>query len=100
VAVVVTLIQTKQIVINIHKRNSTKTVETIQKKAVQTILKHSTNNTKNTVQAMQKHSTSNTKSTVQTIQKTQYIQYKKHGTINTKTVQTIQKTHYKPYKTQ
>jgi hypothetical protein len=66
VAAVLTLVQTKQTIINIHKRNNTK---------------HSTNNTKtqykqykNTAQTIQKHSTNNTK--------TQHKQY-----INT--VQTI-----------
>jgi len=68
VAVVLTLVQTKQIRINIHKRNNTKnTVQTIQN-TVQTI--------QNTVQTIQ--------NTVQTIQNTvQTIQ---------NTVQTIQNT--------
>jgi hypothetical protein len=75
VAVVLTLVQTKQIRINIHKQY---------KYTVQTIQIHSTNNTnkqykqyKYTVQTIQIHSTNNTN--------TQYKQYKY-------TVQTIQNT--------
>jgi len=90
VTAVLTPVQTKQIRINIHKRNNSKTQYRQYKNTVQTIQKHSTNNTKtqcrqykNTVQTIQKHSTDNTK--------TQYKQYKntvqkiqKHCTDNTK----------------
>ena len=103
VAVVLTLVQTKQIRINIHKRNNTKhtanntkTQYKQYKNTVQTIQKHSTNNTKhstnntktrykqykNTVQAIQKHSTNNTKhSTNNTKHSTNNT---KHSTNNTK----------------
>ena len=67
VEVGLTLVQTKQIRIDIHRRNNTKTQYEQYKNTVQTIQKHGTNNTKtqykqykSTVQTIQKHSTNNT----------------------------------------
>jgi uncharacterized membrane protein len=62
VAAVLTLVQSKQIRINIHKINNTKTQYKQYKNTVQTVQKHSTNNTKTQYKQY--------KNTVQTIQNT------------------------------